>query len=141
MNWSKRFRKILISGIYQHLLWTGIATPAYVPNWETIILEHSSDDETITMDALEEEYQYFLSHEREYLEILQKYIKKWNMTFDIIKAILYVFLIEKQSLAQANEAEIKRITSIYIKFAQDFAGGENPGLVHAVISNILSAKD
>ena len=134
--WSKNFRKCLIGAVYQNLFWESFNNSDYSPDWSMIINENHNTDDTFTKENLIEVYNVFLSKKLSYIENIMKYVNKWDKTFDLIKACLIVFLVEDE----INTDPENKLVGHYIKFAQDFAGGENPALVHAVISKILEAK-
>jgi transcription termination factor NusB len=132
--WTKSFRKCLIGAIYQHLFWKSFSEVDYTPNWEDLTKAIYKEDETITTKDLEFKFKNFLKNQEQYSSILHKYITKWDKTFDIMKAALFCFIIE---YADRKNEEDLHILGVYIKFAQDYAGGENPALIHAVISKMI----
>ncbi len=132
--WNKQFRKALIAAIYQHLFWSGFTKTHVDPNWQQICSEIFKEDQPYSEKELQSTYELFIEKEVYYTNLLQQYVSKWDKTFDIIKACFYCFLIELGE--RKNEPDLK-LVGTYIKFGQDFAGGDNPGLVHAVLSNIL----
>jgi transcription termination factor NusB len=132
--WTKSFRKCLIGAIYQHLFWKSFSEVEYTPNWEDLSKVVYKEDETISITDLESAFQTFLSKKEEYSLVLHKYITRWDKTFDIMKAALFCFMIEYAE--RKAEADL-HILGVYIKFAQDYAGGENPALIHAIISKMI----
>jgi transcription termination factor NusB len=132
--WTKSFRKCLIGAIYQHLFWKSFSEVEYTPNWEDLSKVVYKEDETISITDLESVFQTFLSKKEEYSVVLHKYITRWDKTFDIMKAALFCFMIE---YAERKSEDDLHILGVYIKFAQDYAGGENPALIHAIISKMI----
>lgn len=131
--WSKNFRKCIIGVVYQNLFWESFNNSEYVPDWPILLAQHHNDEDTFNESDLQSIYSTFLSQKSYYIERITKYVNKWDKTFDLIKACLIVFLIEHDQ----NTDPENKLVGHYIKFAQDFAGGENPALVHAVISKVL----
>lgn len=131
--WSKNFRKCIIASVYQNLFWDSFNGSQYTLDWTGLINENKTENIEFTEKDLFKIYTIFLSNKENYINKITKYVNKWDKTFDIIKACLIVFLLEHE-LNQDNDA---RLVGHYIKFAQDFAGGENPALVHAVISKMI----
>jgi transcription termination factor NusB len=131
--WSKNFRKCIIGSVYQNLFWESFNNSQYKPDWENLLDQNKDDDTIILKDDLSSVYSLFISKKDTYINKITKYVNKWDKTFDLIKACLIVFLIENELNIDKNS----KLVGHYIKFAQDFAGGENPALVHAVISKVL----
>jgi transcription termination factor NusB len=132
--WTKSFRKCLIGAIYQHLFWKSFSEVDYTPNWDDLTKVVYKEDETISVTDLENAFQTFLSKKEEFSVVLHKYITRWDKTFDIMKAALFCFMIEY--VERKGEDDL-HILGVYIKFAQDYAGGENPALIHAIISKMI----
>jgi transcription termination factor NusB len=133
MTWSKNFRKCIIGAVYQNIFWESFNNSEYIPEWSMLMTENHNNEDTFTEEQLSEVYDIFLSKKAICIEKITKYVSKWDKTFDLIKACLIVFLIEDE----LNTDVENKLVGHYIKFAQDFAGGENPALVHAVISKVL----
>jgi transcription termination factor NusB len=133
MTWSKNFRKCIIGSVYQNLFWDSFNNNHYTPDWEMIIDQNRNVEDVISIEELASVYDLFLSRKPIYIEQITQYVNKWDKTFDLVKACLIVFLIENE----INTDKEAKLVGHYIKFAQDFAGGENPALVHAVISKVL----
>jgi transcription termination factor NusB len=131
--WSKNFRKCIIGSVYQNLFWDSFNSNQYDPDWTTLVDQNKNDEDIISQEDLSKVYSLFLGKKSLYIDQITKYINKWDKTFDLIKACLIVFLIENE----INTDDDAKLVGHYIKFAQDYAGGENPALVHAVISKIL----
>ena len=134
--WSKNFRKCVIGAVYQNLFWCSFNGNTYTPDWTMLMNEHKNSEDIFTVEDLDLAYQDFVSNKDTYITNITEYVSKWDKTFDLVKACLIVFLIEKN----ADPSPESKLVGHYIKFAQDFAGGENPALVHAVISKILEDK-
>jgi transcription termination factor NusB len=136
--WTKSFRKCLIGAIYQHLFWKSFSEVDYTPNWEDLTKVVYKEDEAISIVDLESAFQTFLTKKEEYSVVLHKYITRWDKTFDIMKAALFCFMIE---YAERKGEDDLHILGVYIKFAQDYAGGENPALIHAIISKMIEENE
>lgn len=134
--WSKNFRKCIIGAVYQNLFWESFNNSEYKAEWSMLLAEHHKEDDHFDETDLQLVYDTFLSKKVSYIERITKYVNKWDKTFDLVKASLIVFLIEHDQ----NTDPENKLVGHYIKFAQDFAGGENPALVHAVISKVLEEK-
>jgi transcription termination factor NusB len=132
--WTKHFRKSIIAAIYQNLFWQSLSGSVYIPDWENVTKEVYTEDEVVSIKELQACYNRFITSKETSTSLLQEYITKWDKTFDIVKAALFCFLLEYSD--RKNEDDL-HILGNYIKFAQDFAGGENPGLIHAVMSKMI----
>jgi transcription termination factor NusB len=132
--WTKSFRKCLVGAIYQNLFWETFSGVMYVPNWQILVDELSKEGDEISVEDLENGYQKYLDSKEHSSKILHSYISKWDKTFDIMKAALYCFIIEYSE--RKNEPDL-HLLGQYIKYAQDFAGGENPSLIHAIMSRMI----
>jgi transcription termination factor NusB len=131
--WSKNFRKCLIGAVYQNLFWDSLNSTQYSPDWSILVDQNKNIEESIVEEDLSSMYDLFVTKKTFYIDTITKHVNKWDKTFDLIKACLIVFIIENE----VNTDKEAKLVGHYIKFAQDFAGGENPALVHAVISKIL----
>lgn len=72
----------------------------------------------------------------EYSEVLKSYLTDWKKTYDLVKAILFAFLVEKDLFGES--VLDKKVVSEYLKIAQDLAGKESVSVTHAVLTKLLS---
>lgn len=112
----------------------------YTLNWDFIIENISKPEAKLEISSLREFYETFLVSESEYSVSLQKYLKNWNRTFPDVKACLYTFLLERDSLIKKSE-NVSDVVTKYVHLAEDLIGGKNVGLVHAVISKLANGVD
>jgi transcription termination factor NusB len=138
--WSKNFRKCLIGAIYQNLFWASFNETEYKPEWESLMAENYNQEIDKFKDQdLQKAYNVFLTNKADFTKNLKSFANQWERTFDLIQACLYAFETE-YLISQLPPEEKNKMIGSYIKFAQDFAGGDNPALVHAVMSRVVESK-
>ena len=135
--WTKAFRRSLISALYVDIFADSVEGLPKEPNWAVIVSEFSTDQETLRQVEVIEMFEYYQAHRIEFLDLVKKYMNSWNKTYDLIKACLVALVIEIKYLQRTDRAVPANLVGKYIRLAQDFAGGDNPGLVHAVGSKIM----
>ena len=135
--WTKAFRRSLISALYVDIFADSVEGLPKEPNWTVIVSEFSTDQETLRQVEVIEMFEYYQAHRIESLDLVKKYMNSWNKTYDLIKACLVALVIEIKYLQRTDRAVPANLVGKYIRLAQDFAGGDNPGLVHAVGSKIM----
>lgn len=136
--WTKAFRKSLISGIYQTIFRQSLEGLEKSVNWDVIVDEYSTSEIEVKKDDLEKVFVYVDKNFDSYITSIQKYSKNWNRTFDVIKACLVALIVEIEYKKDSNESIETTVVGKYIRLAQDFAGGDNPGLVHAIGSKLVT---
>jgi transcription termination factor NusB len=160
--WSYSLRFCLFFCIYQSLFQLSIGIPFAQPDYDkffdTVLSEYpgifeldSKDDSTEIDEEIQEErveamkaelfvsMEYFFANYDQFQEILKGYLSNWSKTFDIIKAIICCFLIEKNICS--NDPELEKLFSekgvgTYIKLSEEFTVLANVKLVHAVLSKL-----
>jgi transcription termination factor NusB len=138
--WSKNFRKCLIGAIYQNLFWASFNETEYKPEWESLMAENYNQEIDKFKDQdLQKAYNVFLTNKADFTTNLKSFANQWERTFDLIQACLFAFETE-YLISQLPPEEKNKMIGSYIKFAQDFAGGDNPALVHAVMSRVVESK-
>lgn len=139
MMWTKVFRKALISVVYQDIF--SISIEGLNKNdfdLDLVISEYSTQDTPILIDEIKEVLDFYNQDNNYYSEIVKKYLNKWDKTYDLIKATLVVFTLELLYAKEHNIYIQGNLVGKYVRLAQDFVGGDNPGLVHAVASKIFA---
>ena len=162
--WSNYFRLCLFSLIYQEIF---LATTDPIKesnnsqNWDknldeffTIMELEFAVEFDIELDELgtnKEEYlnklaieltsqmQSFMTDKDAYSDILKNNLESWTNTFNIIKSILYCFLMEQKHFGENAKFE-KNIFGVYIKLAEDFTVAANVKFVHAILAKIINKK-
>lgn len=133
--WSKRNRLAICSVIYQHIFWESLVQEGLVePNFDVDLLnEILSGEETdiINDKVVKEAETYFMVHREEIWSKLAPYMDQWEKTFDIVKAVLYTYILESELFGVENVKVGK-----YIKITQDLIAGGSTSLVHAILSKI-----
>ncbi len=134
--WSNSTRKVLISAVYEYLFWEKLEVRNdFEVEWDSLFNEHNKDNESISIAELSALLDNFITNKDSYCTKIQKYINDWSKTYDLIKAVLITLVIE---LEIANPQEPEKLISKYIRISQNLVGGENPSLVHAVSSRIIT---
>jgi hypothetical protein len=73
-------------------------------------------------------------------DLIKEYLSDWAKTFGIVKAVLFCFLLEKKTLSNNVEFQVKSI-GIYIKLAEEFTILANIKLIHAILSKIQAKNE
>ena len=138
--WTKELRFCLFSLIYDDLL-------GYKETDEIIDFDDYSDSifteyksfkkENINLVQLEQEYDNYKKSKTKVESKLVSHLPDWTKTFEIVKAILFTFQIEKQSL---KIYEKDSLVVSYIKFAEGYCVSTNVRLIHAVLSKLVDEK-
>lgn len=69
-------------------------------------------------------------------ETLEGELAAWDKTFDIIKAVLFCFMIE-QNDSKNSETFQRTSIGIYIQLCEEFVVSANVKLIHAVLAKVL----
>jgi transcription termination factor NusB len=138
--WTKDFRFCLFSLIYDDSL--GYREMNEVVDYEefvnSVLTEYKSfKKENVDTGVLRVEFESYLSKKNSMIVRLTTLLPDWNKTFEIIKAVLLCFLIEKQSL---KIFEKDKLVVSYIKFAEGYCVSSNVKLIHAVLSKLVDEK-
>ncbi|MEM1311979.1 MAG: hypothetical protein AAGF07_00770 [Patescibacteria group bacterium] len=137
--WDKLVRLSVFTAIYDKLFWEDYdALETRAVDW-SFIFENLPPESNLDASNLNSYIEYFDKKKEEYQEVLSKYLKNWDRTFLIIKACLYTYLIERDLVldSEANKQEfLKALVTRYIRLSENYVGGQNVGLVHAVMSKI-----
>jgi transcription termination factor NusB len=160
LEWSPSFRLLICILIYQVLFQKNsnfeqdsfIFDSDYLTKIsKTIFLEHADyfdSDIDLKLEKYSEEQiseaveliNYFISDFDNLKNQLVVHLKNWNNTFDIIKAILFCFVLEYQKVIQ-NQQENKEVVvaliASYIQLSEDLTVAGNVKLVHAVLAKIV----
>jgi transcription termination factor NusB len=150
--WDKPTRLSIFSAIYEVLFWreqnfenNKIENEDLKdPNWGFIFenLKFEVYPEEKKLDIL---MGLFYTHESLYTKTLSQYLINWDKTYSIVKACLFSFMLELETnkeidFTQNTEERNRELITKYIRLSEDHIGGQNVGLVHAVLSKILSAS-
>ena len=136
--WTKNFRRALISAVYQDIFTTALdEVGVSIIDLKGICNEYSSTETPLVQSELEGVFDVYRSKTASYTERIKSKLTSWDKTYPLIKATLISFALEID-LAAENTVELEpNIVNKYVRLAQEFAGGDNPGLVHAVASKIF----
>ncbi len=139
--WEKNFRVALFTAVYQKLFQSDFVDAGIAWNWE-IVLNNLKVEEASKMPKVQDlscRLEDLGTNQEKYQNLLQKYLQSWDRTYDIVKAILLTYLQELSEMKESGSLEVNsnEIVSKYIRLTQEYIGGENTALVHAVASNIL----
>jgi len=137
--WDKNLRYCIFTAVYQKLFWEDESVE-YFLDWSFIIENIPNKDTRPEIDLLDELYEVFLENKANYTEQLQNHLKNWNRTFPDVRACLFTFLLEKDSLKKKSE-DVSDIVSKYVRLSEDLIGGKNVGLVHAIVSKLTNTTD
>ncbi len=138
--WTKELRFCLFSLIYDDLLGYKefsdvIDSQTYI---ESILTEYKTfKNENIKGIELENQFDNYTKSKTKLEAKLIAHLPDWKKTFEIVKAILFTFQIEKQALKIYQKDEL--IVS-YIKFAEGYCVSTNVRLIHAVLSKLVDEK-
>ena len=149
--WGKYFRLSLITAVYQEMFWRGI--PSVELDLDVLHIVNTVEEkrdpsdknveqeqkEIISTEDLSSELQKCLALEKEYVDVLKEYLADWAKTYDLVKAVLFVFMLEKAEATEAGE-DPSELVGKYIKITQDLVGGKSTGLVHAILSKMTGGR-
>ena len=135
--WTKAFRRSFISAVYVDIFADSVEGLSKEPEWSVIVSEFSTEEDTLKQVEVIEIFEYYQAHREESLALIRKYMNSWDKTYDLIKACLVCLVVEIKYLQRTDRPVPANLVGKYIRLAQDFAGGDNPGLVHAVGSKIM----
>jgi transcription termination factor NusB len=152
--WSKSLRLSLFILIYQNLLLEdptrGIEGDATREFFETLstefpkifVPEDCDYEKTLELFSKEllVETKHFTKNYNQITKQLEDVLTNESQTFDIIKACLYCFCLEK--LRSKKPALFnKDAINIYIKLSEDFLVSNNVRLIHAVLCKIQTKEE
>jgi transcription termination factor NusB len=148
--WDKPTRLSIFSAIYEILFWRSqgfelkqeISIVRKDLSW-SFIFENLKFESKPDINSLDLIIDSFYKSEGEYTILLSKYLNSWDKTYSIVKACLFTFLLELNSTKELNNSQdisgyYREIITRYIRLSEDYIGGQNVGLVHAVLSKIIS---
>ena len=80
----------------------------------------------------------FVANYSDYKTQLEPYLTNWDRTFEIIKAILFCFILElRNAKSSLNEQQITTLIGSYIQLTEDFSVPANVKLVHAILAKLV----
>ena len=80
----------------------------------------------------------FVANYSDYKTQLEPYLTNWDRTFEIIKAILFCFMLElRNAKSSLNEQQITTLIGSYIQMTEDFSVPANVKLVHAILAKLV----
>ncbi len=144
--WDKFFRAAMVNTVYQDIFWKNIEivneidTDFIVEQMKKNLSEKSLESFNVDTKQLDEKLVECEANYTEHKKFLLKYLEGWYKTYDIVKAILFVFLIERMD-AESKGLDIGDVVGKYIKLTQDIVGGKSTSLVHAILSKITGGED
>ena len=81
----------------------------------------------------------FVTNYSDYKALLEPYLSNWDRTFEIIKAILFCFILElRNAKSSLNEQQITSLIGSYIQLTEDFSVPANVKLVHAILAKLVT---
>ena len=112
--------------------------------------EYFGDNNLELTDALNDEFwtdlrllvqaqvDSFVANYSDYKTQLEPYLTNWDRTFEIIKAILFCFILElRNAKSSLNEQQITTLIGSYIQLTEDFSVPANVKLVHAILAKLV----
>jgi hypothetical protein len=161
LAWKSNFRLLICNLIYQAIFVNpkGIETidfemdSTYLERLiDTLYSEHAdyfefnNDDKLIKysqaeIDKAKEQFQYFAADYSHLKAQLEPFLSSWNNTFDIIKAILFSFMLEYRQVIQDQQENTETTTALmanYIQIAEDLTVAANVKLVHAILAKMVN---
>jgi transcription termination factor NusB len=140
IEWTKLLRKSLVSAIYSDFVLTAVDSNNFSPDWEAILLEIKNETDIINIDEISDIFENYKDNKDRIIEILKKHANNWEITFDIVKSCLIVLQLEIEYYKNSSAEVPSGVVGKYVRLAQEFAGGDNPGLVHAVGVKLLNGE-
>ncbi len=149
--WTKNFAICLFSAVYQNIFSQDSKNfidlkedSQIVFDWLVVLDTLNLSQDLPNTDLLQDSLIKIVQNKAKFENILQKYLSDSKKTYKIVKAILFTFLQELEEIKKPKE-EIpttlleyyQPMAKKYVRIAQDYVGGENASLVHAVTIKII----
>jgi transcription termination factor NusB len=140
--WTNDLRNLTVTIFYQILFWDVDYSACQEKNW---LIDLNISPEQIQNSNLDQQLissiiRIFFENKDSYTSRLQTQLKDWSKTYNLIKAILFSYLVELEFCQKIQKTEENNqgdnYISQYIKITQTLVGGANVGLVHAVLVGI-----
>lgn len=160
--WQNNLRQSVYFLIYQNLV-----NPEFndiEENLDKLRILYGFELDPLSVHYLEK----FVENKDKYTSILVGNFSDWQKTYNLVKAIVFTFVLEQLDFEVETDLEVikgvkktglkkdivdieninlelkkdnKKLLSSYIALAQDFTSNENVKLVHAVLAKLLSKTD
>jgi transcription termination factor NusB len=135
--WDKYFRLCLFMAVYQELFAEELGADLGL-EWDFILETVENPQDRPSSKELAKSMASLRLKREQYELLLKKYLHSWERTYETVKAMLLTFLEELSKLREVEEkSELIELVGKYVRLTQDYIGGENTALVHAVASNIV----
>lgn len=165
--WDKPTRKVIFLYLYNLLFWDNfdvLENPDNQPEDKIGLIEKPENlgeninrnslvnipkiDEIFNLDAdfklvsrefVLEKLQEFKNKQTDFETQLKESLTSWSQTYTIVKAILFTFILENQSLAP----EAREISFIgkYLRLAQEYGNSQSVSVIHAVLAKFLKIEN
>ena len=132
---SQRIDSLLLSLLQEHPEYFGGNTLGSDPE---LALELNDEFWTDLRLLVQAQVDSFVANYSDYKTQLEPYLTNWDRTFEIIKAILFCFILElRNAKSSLNEQQITTLIGSYIQLTEDFSVPANVKLVHAILAKLV----
>jgi hypothetical protein len=138
--WNKIERFVLVTGIYDNLLEPTYYTDNDI-NWDFIIDNCLYQKETVDKEKINFRYNIFLNNKVLYLDKIKTYLQNFDMTPQIVIAILITFFIEVDEAIASNEILKGNFLGKYPRLTQELIAGEYTSLINAIVRKVSNDQN
>ena len=159
--WDKPTRKVIFLYLYNLLFWDNfdilenpdtkdktslIETPENIninslvnlPEIDDIV-SLDGDFKLVSKDFVLEKLHHFKTNQADFETQLKDSLSNWGQTYTIVKAILFTFILENQSIAP--EAKDTTLIGKYLRLAQEYGNSQSVAVIHAVLAKFLKIEN
>jgi hypothetical protein len=134
--WNKVERFVLVTGLYDYLLDPELYSNQDI-DWQFLVENCLYSSQEISLESVINRYEVFLNNQDYYFEKIKKYLQNFQVTPQIVIAILLTFFIEvDESLAINNDSLNENFLGKYPRITQELIAGEYTSLVNAIIRKV-----
>lgn len=138
--WNKIERFVLVTGLYDYLL-----DPTYFNdsniNWDFIIDNCLYQKETVDKEKINFRYNIFLNNKVLYLDKIKTYLQNFDLTPQIVIAILITFFIEVDEALASDEKLKGNFLGKYPRLTQELIAGEYTSLINAIVRKVSTDQN
>ena len=138
--WNKIERFVLVTGLYDYLLDPTYYTDNNI-NWDFIIDNCLYQKETVDIEKINFRYNIFLNNKVLYFDKIKTYLQNFDITPQIVIAILITFFIEVDEAVADKEVLKGNFLGKYPRLTQELIAGEYTSLINAIVRKVTYDQD
>ena len=135
--WIKQDRQALSLAIYMHLFRSEAGMDFALDGDSIELIEGvvNRDEAAVNKKDLAKFFDIYTDNSINYTKLIIPHMNNWEKTYEIVKAVIYCYIIERVDLEEQG-IEAENLIGKYVKLTQDWVAGGNTGLVHAVLAKL-----